>query len=56
MPDEYCEQCEYYDVGDTCDECFKRRHKRIVLHDDMYYDLDEDSIDEDECGDGYFNE
>ena len=35
MPEEYC---DFYELGDICDECIKRRHRTFILHDDAYYD------------------
>jgi len=52
-----CDNCEFYDRGDICDEC-KKRHRPIRrVHEDDYSWEDEPvDLDYDECGDGYFNE
>lgn len=35
---EYCDNCEFYGIEDTCQECIKRRHQRSVTVAEYEYD------------------
>jgi hypothetical protein len=38
--DEYCDNCDFYGIEDTCQECIKHRHNRTVTVTDYEYDGD----------------
>lgn len=37
---EYCDGCDFYDIGDTCEECKRRRHKSRIVVTDCDFDDD----------------
>ena len=52
-----CDNCDFYNVGDTCDHCAVHHRQRRKVYRDYEYDEDEPTdLNYDECGDGYFNE